>query len=59
MQNTGLTNYSSFLVGSRLEQGITYGCDRYVAVDNHFPVYWAIFGMVTTERTNNQTTGGS
>ena len=49
MQNTGLTNYSSFLVGSRLEQGITYGCDRYVAVDNHFPVYWAIFGMVTPD----------
>ena len=47
MQNTVLANYSSFLVWSRLEKVITYGCDRYGAVDNHFPVYYAIFGMVT------------
>ena len=47
MQNTILANYSSFLVWSRLEKVITYGCDRYGAVDNNFPVYEAIFGMVT------------
>ena len=37
-----------------LEKGFTYVCGRYGAVNNHFPVYWAIFGMVTNERTNNQ-----
>ena len=53
MQNTCLENYSSFLVRSRLEKGITHGCDLNGAVNNHFPVYKAIFGMVTTKRTNN------
>ena len=47
VQNTGLANYSSFLAWSRLEKDITYGCDRYGAVYTHFPVYEAIFGMVT------------
>ena len=28
-----------------------FGCDHQGAVNNHFPVYWAIFGMVTNERT--------
>ena len=28
MQNTGLANYSSFLVWSGLEKGITYGYDQ-------------------------------
>ena len=37
-----------------LEKGFNYGCDHYGPVTNHFPVYWAIFGMVTTERTNEQ-----
>ena len=36
---TGLTNYSSFLVWSGLEKGITYECDHYGAVNNHFPVF--------------------
>ena len=53
MQKTWLADYSSFLVWSDLEKGITYGCDHYGAVSNHFPVYSAICGMVTTERTNN------
>ena len=30
MQKTCLENYSSFLVRSRLEKGITQGCDRYL-----------------------------
>ena len=57
IQKTGLTNNSSFLVWSGLEKGFNYECDHYGAVNNHFPVYWAIFGMMTTEQTNNQTTG--
>ena len=28
-------------------------CDHYGAVNNNFPVYWAIFGMVTTEQPTN------
>ena len=37
-----------------LEKGIIHGCDHYGAVNNHFPVYWAIFGVVTPNRTNQQ-----
>ena len=39
MQKTGLTNHSFFLIWSGLEKGITYGCDLYGEVNNHFPVY--------------------
>ena len=56
MQNNGLTNYSSFLVWSGLEKGFNYECDHYWAVNNHFPMYLAIFGMVTPEQPNKQTT---
>ena len=52
MQNTDLTNYSSFLVWSGLE--CVYGCDHYGAVNNHLPVYQAIFGLVTNNRRNEQ-----
>ena len=38
IQRTGLANYSSFLVWSVLEKGITYGCDHFWEVNNHFPV---------------------
>ena len=31
------------------------GCDHKGAVNNHFPVYSAIFGMVTPEETTKQT----
>ena len=57
MQKTGLTNYSSILVFSGLEKGITHGCDHYGAVNSHSSVYLDIFGMVMNERTNNQQTG--
>ena len=39
MQKTGLANFSSFLVWSGLEKGITYGCDHFEAVNNHSPVW--------------------
>ena len=57
LQKTGWTNYSSFLVWSGLEKGFTLIMITKVqgAVNNHFHVYKAIFGMVTT----NQTTGWS
>ena len=42
-----LTNYSPFLVLAGLEKGITYRCDQYRAVSNHFTVYSAVFCMVT------------
>ena len=54
-----LTNYSSFLVWSGLEKGFNYECDHYGAVNNHFPVYLAIFGMVTAKQPTNQPTGWS
>ena len=54
MQKTGLANHPSFLVWSGLEKGITCGCDHYGAVNNHFPVYLVIFGMVTPKRTNKE-----
>ena len=47
MQKTGWTNHSSFLVLSGLKKGFTSD------VNNHFPVYWAIFGMVTNNQPNN------
>ena len=48
MQKTGMTNFSSLLVWSDLEKGITYGCDHYGAVNVYCPVHQAIFGMVTS-----------
>ena len=30
-------------------KGFRFGCDHYGVVNNHFPVYLAIFGMVTTD----------
>ena len=48
MQKTGWTDYSSFLVWSG--KGFHFGCDHLRAVNNHFPVYEAIFGMVTPEQ---------
>ena len=58
MQKTGWTNYSSFLVLSGLKKGFRYGRDHWGAVNNHFPVYLAIFGMTSddtqpTNKTNN------
>ena len=47
---------STFLVLPGLEKGFILDVITRGAVNNHFPVYWAIFGMVTTKRTNNQTT---
>ena len=42
-----------FLVWSG--KGFHFECDHLGAVNNHFPVYWAIFGMVTTNKhPNNQ-----
>ena len=51
MQKTGLANFSSFLVWSGLEKGVTYGPDHYGVANNHFPVHLAIFSMVTTKLT--------
>ena len=50
MQKTGWTKYSSFMVFYGLEKGFTFGCSHLGAVNNHFPVYWAIFGMVTNDQ---------
>ena len=36
------------------EKQFHFGCDYQGAVNNHFPVYWSIFGMVTNEQTNDQ-----
>ena len=55
MQKTGLTNYCSFLVWSCLVgKRVIYGSDHYGAVNNHFTVYWAIFGMVKNKHPNTQ-----
>ena len=56
MRKTGWTNHSSFLVLSGLKEGftldvITRGQSTF---NNHFPVYWAIFGKVTNDQTNKQ-----
>ena len=51
MQKTGWSIHSSFLI---LLSGFHFGCDHYEAVNNHFPVYWAIFGVATNEQTNDQ-----
>ena len=53
MQRTGLTNYFSFLVLPGLERGMTYVQKSYHSgiVNSHFPVYYAIFDMVTSIRT--------
>ena len=36
-----------------LEKCITYGCDQFGVVNNHFPVYSATFGMVTPKKQTN------
>ena len=54
MQKTGLTKYSYFLFWPGLGKGITYSCNHYGAANDNFLVYWAIFGMVTNDRPNNQ-----
>ena len=36
------------------EKEFHFGCDHEGAVNNHFPVYWAIFRMVTNKQTNKQ-----
>ena len=54
MQKTGMTNYSSFVIWSGLEKGITYECYHYEAVYSHFSVYLAIFGMMTLKQSNKQ-----
>ena len=38
-------------------KGFYLGCYHYRAINNHFPLYRAIFGMVTNDQTNKQTTG--
>ena len=49
MQETGWTNHSSFLVLYGLKKGFA------LDINDHFPVYWAFFGMVTNGRkTNNR-----
>ena len=55
MQKAGLANYCSFLVWDGLEKGFTYGWDHFGAVNNRFPVSFAIFGMVTPGRTTEPT----
>ena len=42
------------LVLSGREKGIAYGSDHYGAINNHFTVYWAIFGMVTNKHPNTE-----
>ena len=54
MQKTGWAIHSSFLVLSGLEKGDILDLITREAVNNHFTVYWAIFGMVTNEQPNNQ-----
>ena len=54
MQKTGRTDDSSFLVCPGLEEGIAYGCDRKGAINSHFSVYLAIFGMVSPNQPNKQ-----
>ena len=36
------------------EKEFHFGRDHEEAVNNHFPEYWAIFGMVTNKQTNDQ-----
>ena len=54
MQKTGLTIYSSFLVLSDLDRALLWMWSLEGAVKNQFPVYWAVFGMVTNDQPNNQ-----
>ena len=54
MQKTGWTIHSSFLVLPGLKKEFHFGSDRYGTVNNHFPVYWAIFGMVMNEQSTNR-----
>ena len=35
-------------------KGFYLGCYHYRAINNHFPLYRAIFGMVTNDQTNKQ-----
>ena len=56
MQKTALANFTSFLVWSGLGKGINHGCDHYGAVNRHFSLYLAIFGMVTNKQPFKQIT---
>ena len=53
MQKTGWTINSFFLVLSGLKKSFTLDMITRGAVNNYFSVYWAIFGMVTNKRTND------
>ena len=55
MEKTGWSFHSSFLVGSGLKKGFTLDVITKGGVNNYFPVYSAIFDMVTNKGTNNQT----
>ena len=50
MQMTGWIIQSSLLVLSGLKKSFTLDVITRRAVNNHFPLYWAIFGMVTNKR---------
>ena len=50
---TGWTIHSFFLVRSSMEKGFTLDVITRGAVNSHFPVYWAIFGMVTNKQPGN------
>ena len=52
-QKTGWTIHSSFPVLFGLEKGFILDVITRGGVNKHFPVYWAIFGFVTNEQTNN------
>ena len=53
-QKTRLANYSSFHSWSGLEKSFTFSFGHFGAVNSYFPLYLAIFGMVTPNRQNNQ-----
>ena len=54
MQKTGWTNHTSFLVLLYgLEKGFILDVITTGGINKHFPVYWAIFGVVMNEQTNN------
>ena len=49
MQKTGWAIHSSFSVLSGLER-VSFWMWSLGGVNNHFPVYWAIFGVVTNKQ---------
>ena len=60
MQKTSWTIHSSFLVLPGLEKGFTLDVITRGAVNNHSPMYLAIFSMVTTnDQTTKQASGPS